>query len=307
MDKGSRRAVLLALWCLLVAQLAITQVHAATSNSTKTTTETPTVTTAAPSVSTSSSQTSEVANTPAGTVAAASSTTTTTAASSVDTTYICSGDEVARLTKFNTNNKYLQSECTASAGISSYEFPFNGELSYAQMVAMSSVSQCEFYFRAVLLVQLQECVDANVYIRTTAETILQLGATSGSAPTEAEVNAAVAVRRAYNLALRDGGGSASYSAMSGASALTWNIDGDTIDTTATATKTGQLLLSTDLQVIGTYYASSGSSSSSTTSTIEDSRATGDSSASSSAVRREASSWLVAFVVVACTALLLNVS
>lgn len=159
-----------ALWCVLV----LTQVvHAATSNST--TTETPTVTTAAPSVST---------NTPAGTVAATSptttTTTTTTTAPSVDTAYICSGDEVARLTKLNANNAYLQSACTDAAGISAYEFPFNGELSYAQMVAMSSVSQCEFYFRAVLLVQLQECVDANVYVRTTAETILQLGATSGA-------------------------------------------------------------------------------------------------------------------------------
>ncbi|GMF80166.1 unnamed protein product [Phytophthora fragariaefolia] len=298
------RRVVLVLWCVLVAQLAL--VHA--SNSTKTATETPPVTTAAPSVSTTSTDSAEAADTPAGTVAAASSTTTasTTTASSVDTAYICSGDEVARLTKLNENNPYLQSECTTSAGISSYTFPFNGELSYAQMVAMSSISQCELYFRAVLLVQLQECVDANVFIRTTAETILQLGATSGSAPTEAEVNAAIAVRKAYNLALRDGGGSASYSAVSGASALTWNIEGDTIDTTAAATKTGQLVLSTDLQVIGTYYASSASSTS-TTSSIEDSRTTGQTTGSSSAVRREFSSWLAASVVVACTALLLNVS
>ncbi|KAE8912284.1 hypothetical protein PF005_g11254 [Phytophthora fragariae] len=292
--------MVLALWCVLVAVLTITPVYAATSNSTKTSTATPTVTTAAPSVSTSS-QAAVVTDTPVGTVAAA--TTATTTASSVDTAYICSGDEVARLTKLNENNPYLQSACTDSAGISSYVFPFNGELSYAQMVAMSSVSQCNLYFRAVLLVQLQECVDANVYIRTTVETILQLGATSGTAPTEAQVNAAIAVRKAYNLALRDGGGSASYSAMSGASELTWNIEGDTIDTTASATKTGQLLLSTDLKVIGTYYASSGSFAS-TTSTIEDSRTTGD---SSGAVRREALSWLVAAAVGACTALLLNVS
>ncbi|KUF99261.1 hypothetical protein AM588_10008518 [Phytophthora nicotianae] len=197
------------------------------------------------------------------------------------------------------------SECTKSAGISSYTFPFNGELSYAQMVAMSSVSQCGYYFRAVLLVQLQECVDANVYIRTIAETILQLANTSGDAPTEAEVNAAIAVRKAYNLALRDGGGSASYSATSGASVLTWSIEGDTIDTTATASVTGQLLLSTDLQVIGTYYASPDSSSSaSTTSSIEDRRTPGQSTDSSA--RKETFSWLVAFVVT-CTALLLQSS
>ncbi|KAG7386163.1 hypothetical protein PHYPSEUDO_000595 [Phytophthora pseudosyringae] len=300
MTMGSRRVVM-ALWCVLV----ITHVVGARSSNSTTsaptaTTETPTVTTAAPSTSTSSSS-AQATESPTGTVAAAGSSTVT---SSVDTAYICSGDEVARLTKLNENNLYLMSECTSSASISSYTFPFNGELSYAQMVAMSSVSQCGYYFRAVLLVQLQECIDANVYIRTTAETILQLADTSGDAPTEAEVNAAAAVRRAYNLALRDGGGSASYSATSGASALSWNIEGDTIDTTATASATGQLLLSTDLQVIGTYYASSDSSSSaSTTSSVEDSRTPGQSTGNSSAVRRETSSWLVALVV-ACTALLL---
>ncbi|KAG3120913.1 hypothetical protein PI124_g846 [Phytophthora idaei] len=302
MNMGSRRMVS-SLWCVLVALLVITQVVSArSSNSTTTaptsTTETPTVTTAAPSASASSAS-AEVTETPAGTVAAATTT------SPAGTAYICSGDEVARLTKLNENNPYIMSECTNSAGISSYTFPFNGELSYAQMVAMSSVSQCGYYFRAVLLVQLQECVDANVYIRTIAETILQLANTSGDAPTEAEVNAAIAVRKTYNLALRDGGGSASYTATSGASSLTWSIEGDTIDTTATASITGQLLLSTDLQVIGTYYASPDSSSSaSTTSSIEDSRTPGQSTDSSA--RKETSSWLVTFVV-SCTALLLHSS
>ncbi|KAK1936697.1 hypothetical protein P3T76_010132 [Phytophthora citrophthora] len=286
----------------------ISHVAGASTNSTKTptyTTETPTVTTAAPSVASSSAST-EVTETPTGTVAAAGSSTTATTPSSADTAYICSGDEVARLTKLNENNPYLMTECTNSAGISSYSFPFNGVLSYAQMVAMSSVSQCGYYFRAVLLVQLQECVDANVYIRTTAETILQLANTSGSSPSEAEVNAAIAVRKTYNLALRDGDGTASYSATSGASALSWNIEGDTIDTTATASVTGQLLLSTDLHVIGTYYASTDSSSSASTTSTEDARTPGQSTDSSSAVRRETSSWLVALVV-ACTALLLQLS
>ncbi|KAG1695634.1 hypothetical protein DVH05_019373 [Phytophthora capsici] len=276
----------------------ISHVAGASTNSTKTptsTTETPTVTTVAPSVASSSAST-EVTEIPTGTVAAAGSSTATTAPSSEDTAYICSGDEVARLAKLNENNPYLMTECTNSAGISSYSFPFNGVLSYAQMVAMSSVSQCSYYFRAVLLVQLQECVDANVYIRTTAETILQLASTSGSAPSEAEVNAAFAVRKTYNLALRDGGGSASYSATSGASALNWNIEGDTIDTTATASVTGQLVLSTDLHVIGTYYASTDSSSSASTTSTEDSRTPGQSTDSSSAVRRETSSWLIALVV-----------
>jgi hypothetical protein len=298
----------LALWCLLAAFTHLA--HARSSNSTTTsapasTTETPTVTAAAPSTSTSYSASAEVTETPAGTVEAAGSTTSTTSTttastSSVDTAYICSGDEVARLTKLNENNPYLQSTCISSAGISSYVFPFNGELSYAQMVAMSAVSECGFYFRAVLLVQLQECVDANVYIRTTAETVLQLAATSGNAPSEAEVNAAIAVRKTYNLALRDGDGTASYSSMSGASSLSWNIEGDTIDTTASATITGQLLLSTDLHVVGTYYASSDSSAS-TTSTVEDSRTPGQSTDSSSAAnRRGASPWLLALALACAT-------
>ncbi|GMF10633.1 unnamed protein product [Phytophthora lilii] len=304
----SSRRMVLALWCVVIAQQTLTHlVHARSSNSTTTatasTTDTPTVTTAAPL--TSSSTSANETETPAGTVAAATTTTTTTTAPSVDTAYICSGDEIARLTKLNKNNPYLQSQCTDTAGISSYVFPFNGELSYAQMVAMSSISECEYYFRAVLLVQLQECVDANVYIRTTAETILQLGATSGSAPTEAEVNAAIAVRRTYNLALRDGDGSATYSSTSGASALSWNIEGDTIDTTASANTTGQLLLSTDLHVIGTYYASLDSSAS-TTSTVQDSRTPGQSTDSANAASRESMTWLLALVV-ACTALMLHPS
>lgn len=303
---GSRRMVL-ALWCVLVALLEFAQVvHARSSNSTTTTapastTDTPTVTTATPSASTSYSASADETETPTGTVAAARSSATTTA-SSVDTAYICSGDEVARLTKLNENNPYLQSKCSTSAGITSYVFPFNGELSYAQMVAMSVIGECGYYFRAVLLVQLQECVDANVYIRTTAETVLQLAATSGDAPTEAEVNAAIAVRKTYNLALRDGDGSASYFATSGASSLSWNVEGDTIDTTASANTTGQLLLSTDLHVIGTYYASSDSSS--TSSTVEDARTPGQSTDSSGAVKRGATSCLVALAVV-CTALLLH--
>ncbi|KAF4044382.1 hypothetical protein GN244_ATG03273 [Phytophthora infestans] len=300
MNMGSRRIVS-SLLCILVALLVITHVVSArSSNSTTTaptsTTETPTVTPAAPYTSHSCASVEEVTETPTGTVAAAATT-------SADTAYICSGDEVARLTKVNENNPYLMSECTNSAGISSYTFPFNGELSYAQMVAMSSGKQCGYYFRAVLLVQLQECVDANVYIRTIAETILQLANTSGDAPTEAEVNAAIAVRKAYNLALRDGGGSATYADTSGASTLSWSIEGDNIDTTATASVTGQLLLSTDLQVIGTYYASPDSSSSaSTTSSIKDSRTHGQSEESSA--KKEASSWLVAFVVMG-TAFLLH--
>ncbi|OWZ12952.1 hypothetical protein PHMEG_00013803 [Phytophthora megakarya] len=292
------------LWCVLVAQIMIAQVHARSSNSTTSTptapTETPTVTTTTSTASTSSASTDST-YTPAGTVAAVA----TTAASPVNSAYICSGDEVARLTKLNENNPYLMSECTNSAGITSYMFPFNGELSYAQMVAMSSVGECGYYFRAVLLVQLQECVDANVYIRTTAEAILQLSATSGAEPSEAEVNAAIVVRKTYNLALRDGGGSASYSATSGASALGWNIEGYTIDTTARASITGQLLLSTDLHVIGTYYASSESSASaSTMSPVDDARTPGHGTTGSSAARKEKSSWLVTLVVT-CTTLLLR--
>ncbi|KAL4114766.1 hypothetical protein PRIC2_014219 [Phytophthora ramorum] len=308
MNMGRRRMVM-ALWCVLLAlQVLSHPVHGRTSNSTTTaptsTSGTPTVTSASSSASGSYSSSTEATETPAGTVAAAASTTTTTSSPTEDTAYTCSGDEVARLTTLNENNPYLWSSCISSAGISSYVFPFNGELSYAQMVAMSTIGSCGYYFRAVLLVQLQECIDANVYIRTTAETVLQLAATSGAAPTEAEVNAAFAVREAYNLALRDGDGSASYSATSGASSLSWNIEGDTIDTTASATTTGQLLLSTDLQVIGTYYASPSSSSSSSTASVQDSRTPGQSTDTSSAARRGASPWVVALAA-ACTALLLH--
>ncbi|CAI5734724.1 unnamed protein product [Hyaloperonospora brassicae] len=183
------------------------------------------------------------------------------APTTVDTAYTCNGDEVARLAKLSENNPYLHLQCTSLAGISSYVFPFNGELGYARMVAMSLIQDCTYYFRAVLLIQLQECAVANVYVRTTAETILQLAATSGDTPTEAQVNAAKDVRKRYNLALRDGDGSASYAATEGASALSWTIEGHSIDTIASAKTDGQLLMSKDMFIVGTYYAPSSSSSS----------------------------------------------
>ncbi|KAL7693639.1 hypothetical protein Plhal304r1_c003g0010401 [Plasmopara halstedii] len=233
---------------------------------------------------------SEVQNFQPGTVAAVAGT------KLEDTTYVCNGEEVARIKHFNENNPYIVSECTNLAGMSAYYFPFNGELSYAQMVVMSSISQCQFYFRAVLLVQLQECVVANVYIRTTAETILQLASTSGKAPTEAEVRAAIAVRKTYNLALRDGDDSASRLATNDAMSLSWHIDGNNIDTTMSATKEGQLLLSPTLHVIGTYStpANFSSSSPSTTTNVKSAYVLGHNDGTSAA--KEISSWLVVLVV-----------
>ncbi|KAG7400697.1 hypothetical protein PHYBOEH_004744 [Phytophthora boehmeriae] len=293
------RAVLL-VWCALFAMQAFcTHANtAANSTSSRTTTSTSVASstslraTTAPPVANSTESSTSASGTveetteteiPTATVATVSSSTaavsTTTPTTTVNTAYVCSGDEVSRIETLNSNNPYLQSTCSSKAGISSYVFPFNGVLTYAQMVAMSSVSECEYYFRAVLLVQLTECEVANVYVRTTAETVLQLASTSGSTPLEADANAAVEVRKTFNLALRDGNGSASYSATSGASSLTWNIDGDTIDTTSSASINGQLLLSSDLQVIGTYYASS---SESANTQVEDSRNAEQSSSSASA-------------------------
>ncbi|CAH0514872.1 unnamed protein product [Peronospora belbahrii] len=247
--------------------------------------------------STSNSADADVSETPTETVAA------TTTGSSVDSANSCSDEEVAHLTKLNENNLHLQSQCNTRAGLDSYVFPFSGGLSYDQMVAMSMIIECEYYFRAVLLVQLKECVNANVYIRTTAETVLQLAVTSENAPTEAEVNEAMAVRKTYNSALRDGDDAASYSAMSGASALSWNIEGNTIDTIDPANTTGQLLLSTELYVIGTYYAPPNISASAI-STIQDVRIPGHSTDISVASEKRNLSWLVALIS-ACTSVLLH--
>ncbi|RLN58649.1 hypothetical protein BBJ28_00017987 [Nothophytophthora sp. Chile5] len=282
------RTVLL-LWCLIVAQQTFClPAHArltattassptATTSTPATTTATPAVTTAAPSTTTAATTTSTVSasgsdatatatatETPVGTVTTAAASSagtavpTTTPAAAVDTTYVCNAHELARLEAFNANNSYLQSTCSTSAGVASYAFPFNGELTYAQKVAMSSVSACEYYFRGVLLVQLTECEVASVYVRTTAETVLQLVETSGDLPSEAEVSAAVEVRTAYNLALRGGASSASTSAAAEASSLSWTIEGDSLDTTDSASVEGQLVMNSDLQIVGTYHESSDS-------------------------------------------------
>ncbi|RLN66681.1 hypothetical protein BBJ28_00012743 [Nothophytophthora sp. Chile5] len=286
MNRAELRTVLL-LWCLIVAQQAFClPVHArltatttpsptATTATPATTTATPAVTTAAPSTTTAATSTSTmsasgsdatatVTETPVGTVTAAAASSagteapTTAPAVAVDTTYVCNANELARLETFNANNPYLQSTCSTSAGVASYAFPFNGELTYAQKVAMSSISACEYYFRGVLLVQLTECEVASVYVRTTAETVLQLVETSDDLPSEAEVSAAVEVRTAYNLALRGGASSASTSAAAEASSLSWTIEGDSLDTTDSASVEGQLIMNSDLQIVGTYYESSDS-------------------------------------------------
>uniref|UniRef100_A0AAV1U4Y1 Uncharacterized protein n=1 Tax=Peronospora matthiolae TaxID=2874970 RepID=A0AAV1U4Y1_9STRA len=315
MDVTYRQVVLLlALWGVLMADVALvvsaqTSYSLATASSSATDTSNTTVVDVVPPISTPYASSTDLAVPPVGTVQPAAYFTTDT--TNADTAYICNGDEVARLAKLSENNPYLHSRCTSLAGISSYVFPFNGELGYTQMVAMGLIQECQYYFRAVLLVQLQECVVANVYVRTTAETILQLAATSGNAPTEAQVDAAKGVRKTYNLALRDGQGSASYSATEGASALSWTIEGDTIDTIASVKTDGQLLMSTDLHVVGTYYPSSSTSSSRQEDPMEtpspsalpnekdDAWTSGLRVSTSGSGRSGVSSWLVV-VSVACT-------
>ena len=290
----SSRYIVLALWCVLVTNL-FAYAHTMT-------VPYPTANTSSHSVRATLSL--DCSHSSSSSRSASDDAPETFTETTLNAAYTCNGDELARLIKLNKNNLHLQLQCIASSGRSSYVFPFNGELSYAQMVAMSAVNECTYYFRAVLLVQLQECMDSNVYIRTIAETILQLAVTSGSAPTEAEVNAAIAVRKTYNLAIRDGDHEACYVATKRASALSWNIEGNTIDTTASANTSGQLLLSTDLQIIGTYYASSNVSAL-TISNVQDVRLPGQRSPDiSKANRKEEVLWLV-MLTLACMTLLMH--